>query len=199
MLPACSPVFSCQGPEQCLTSPFPHRSLHLAFLLCLPSLGCFPASLASVTHSPQLTLTCSVTLAALPVTSCARIWKESRRATCLLAIRFSWAWTQPSAPGSPDTKSQGPAETLCRGVSWRPHLCFQYFPPPLCLYPSLEVLHTFQGPGVTMGPSSLTLAPHPAKAQGLTHWCVTHSEVMDLLLLTEVSMSFTSSSLLSGY
>ena len=50
-----------------------------------------------------------------------------------------------------------------------------------------------------MGPSSLTLAPHPAKAQGLTHWCVTHSEVMDLLLLTEVSMSFTSSSLLSGY
>ena len=49
-----------------------------------------------------------------------------------------------------------------------------------------------------MGPSSLTLAPHPAKAQGLTHWCVTHSEVMDLLLLTKVSMSFTSISLLSG-
>ena len=45
-------------------------------------------------------------------------------------------------------------------MSWRPRLCFQYCSPSLCLYSSLEVLHTFQGPGLTgpfltdPGPSS---------------------------------------------
>ena len=52
---------------------------------------------------------------------------------------------------------------------------------------------TDSGPFLTdPGPLILT------KVRGLTHWCVTDSEVMDLLLLTEVSMSFTSISLLSG-
>ena len=63
-------------------------------------------------------------------------------------------------------------------MSWRPRLCFHYCSPSLCLYPSLEVLctMTFWGPGLTVGPSSLILAPSSCQRSVDSHTGVSQTQ-----------------------
>ena len=85
-------------PIAVLTSPFPHHAWHLTLFSCLPSLGCFPTSPASMyaTHSPLLTLQRSATLAALMCHELCSYPYVVLKSQLLIAIRFSWAWTEPS-------------------------------------------------------------------------------------------------------